>query len=513
MSNFDKKIKHTKVSFYFKLGFILLLVILLSFVDYQIYISIEDTFAIEDNVIKWAFIAFISVLILGLISAFLSLTVKEYKMYFKRKDFSIVGKHILSFEDIFENERLDFGYYNGPFLNRHRYAEFFVEKKEGDNLPAFLENGDKLQLILPLEELDKVFIKGSPKEFNLSYGTIKHYAKNKIRTDYHFEQPLGPDSVRETSNPNSFKLTVRKSTGKYKKAFDRKEDIDFIFENSKNLEPSEPVEVEIDFNTPRKQESYEDGMMFLSVAFPDLQDIILENIRRHKQERSRNALLTLVYDKILESDEENDHKYAHLFKDAFKEMLEKFNPRNNDLQVLPLANSRGLMQVHYDYKNKIDYMVIKLLKQEGDNLPKDMDINEVAEMSIHLRNNKNRMLRTHDINEYIYDNALLNEHKQSYMRLGNIHLTHGGNKVMKRYGLTLTKSKRSNTYLQEFSNYTLKKNALKYEHTPVLKEDKKSLKPWTIINKIRTSYEDSEMACVEFIKNSKLKLEEDILSK
>ena len=104
MSNFDKKIKHTKVSFYFKLGFILLLVILLSFVDYQIHKSIEVSYGLEDNTIKWIFITSISILILGLISAFLSLTVKEYKMYFKRKDFSIVGKHILSFEDIFENE-------------------------------------------------------------------------------------------------------------------------------------------------------------------------------------------------------------------------------------------------------------------------------------------------------------------------------------------------------------------------------------------------------------------------
>ncbi len=104
MSNFDKKIKHTKISFYFKFGFVILLVILLSFVDYQIYLSIEDTFAIEDNVIKWAFIAFISVLILVLISAVLSLTVKEYKMYFKGKDFSTKGHHILSYNDIFENE-------------------------------------------------------------------------------------------------------------------------------------------------------------------------------------------------------------------------------------------------------------------------------------------------------------------------------------------------------------------------------------------------------------------------
>ena len=104
MSNFDKKIKHTKISFYFKLGFVLLLVILLSFVNYQLYESIEDTFGLEDNAIKWIFIAFISVLILGLISAFLSLTVKEYKMYFKRKDFSTKGHHTLSFDDIFENE-------------------------------------------------------------------------------------------------------------------------------------------------------------------------------------------------------------------------------------------------------------------------------------------------------------------------------------------------------------------------------------------------------------------------
>lgn len=104
MSNFDKKIIHTKVSFYFKLGFVLILVILLSFVDYQIYRSIEDTFGLEDNAIKWAFIAFISVLILGLISAFISLTVKGYKMYFKGKDFSTKGHHILSYNDIFENE-------------------------------------------------------------------------------------------------------------------------------------------------------------------------------------------------------------------------------------------------------------------------------------------------------------------------------------------------------------------------------------------------------------------------
>ena len=105
MSNFDKKFKHTKISFYFKLGFVLLLIILLSFVDYQIYISIiEENFFSEDNTIKWAFIAFISVLILGLISVFLSLTVKEYKMYFKGKDFSTKGHHILSYNDIFENE-------------------------------------------------------------------------------------------------------------------------------------------------------------------------------------------------------------------------------------------------------------------------------------------------------------------------------------------------------------------------------------------------------------------------
>lgn len=104
MSNFDKKIKHTKISFYFTLGFVLFLVILLSFVNYQLYKSIEDSFGLEDNAIKWAFIAFISVLILGLISAFLLLTVKEYKMYFKRKDFSIIGHHILSYDDIFENE-------------------------------------------------------------------------------------------------------------------------------------------------------------------------------------------------------------------------------------------------------------------------------------------------------------------------------------------------------------------------------------------------------------------------
>ena len=104
MSNFDKKIKHTKVSFYFKLGFVLLLVILLSLVNYQIYESIEDSYGLEDNAIKWAYIAFISVLILGLISAFLSLTINEYKTYFKRKDFSIIGHHILSYDDIFENE-------------------------------------------------------------------------------------------------------------------------------------------------------------------------------------------------------------------------------------------------------------------------------------------------------------------------------------------------------------------------------------------------------------------------
>ena len=104
MSNFDKKFKHTKISFYFKLGFVLLLIILLSFVDYQIYISIEESFFLEDNTIKWAFIAFISVLILGLISVFLLLTVKEYKMYFKGKDFSTKGHHILSYNDIFENE-------------------------------------------------------------------------------------------------------------------------------------------------------------------------------------------------------------------------------------------------------------------------------------------------------------------------------------------------------------------------------------------------------------------------
>ena len=104
MSNFDKKIKHTKVSFYFKLGFVLLLVILLSIVDYQIYESIEDSYGLEDNAIKWAFIVFISVLILGLISAFISLTVKEYKMYFKGKDFTTKGHHILSYNDIFENE-------------------------------------------------------------------------------------------------------------------------------------------------------------------------------------------------------------------------------------------------------------------------------------------------------------------------------------------------------------------------------------------------------------------------
>ena len=104
MSNFDNKIKHTKIYFYFELGFVLLLVILLSIVNYQLYESIEDSFGLEDNAIKWIFIAFISVLILGLISVFLSLTVKEYKMYFKRKDFSTKGHHILSFDDIFENE-------------------------------------------------------------------------------------------------------------------------------------------------------------------------------------------------------------------------------------------------------------------------------------------------------------------------------------------------------------------------------------------------------------------------
>ena len=104
MSNFSIKI-NTKIPFYFKLGFVLLLVILLSFVNYQIYKSIiEDSFSLEDNAIKWAFIAFISVLILGLISAFLSLTVKEYKMYFKGKDFTTIGHHILSYDDIFENE-------------------------------------------------------------------------------------------------------------------------------------------------------------------------------------------------------------------------------------------------------------------------------------------------------------------------------------------------------------------------------------------------------------------------
>jgi len=104
MSNFSIKIKHTKISFYFKLGFVLLLVIILSFVNYQIYESIEDIFGLEDNAIKWAIIVFISVLILGLISVFLSITVKEYKMYFKRKNFSIKGHHILSYDDIFENE-------------------------------------------------------------------------------------------------------------------------------------------------------------------------------------------------------------------------------------------------------------------------------------------------------------------------------------------------------------------------------------------------------------------------
>ena len=104
MINFSLKIKHSKISFYFKLGFLLLLVILLSFVNYQIYKSIEESFFLEDNAIKWAFIAFIFVLILGLISAVLSLTVKEYKMYFKGKDFSTIGHHILSYNDIFENE-------------------------------------------------------------------------------------------------------------------------------------------------------------------------------------------------------------------------------------------------------------------------------------------------------------------------------------------------------------------------------------------------------------------------
>lgn len=104
MINFSIKNKHTKISFYFKLGFVLLLVILLSFVNYQIYKSIEDSFGLEDNTIKWVFIAFISILILGLISAFLSLTVKEYKLYFKRKDFSAKGYHTLSYDDIFENE-------------------------------------------------------------------------------------------------------------------------------------------------------------------------------------------------------------------------------------------------------------------------------------------------------------------------------------------------------------------------------------------------------------------------
>jgi len=104
MSNFDKKIKHTKKSFFLTLGFILLLVILLSFVNYQLCKTIEYSFGLEDNIIKWAFIAFISVLILGLISVFLSLTINEYKMYFKRKDFSIIGHHILSYDDIFENE-------------------------------------------------------------------------------------------------------------------------------------------------------------------------------------------------------------------------------------------------------------------------------------------------------------------------------------------------------------------------------------------------------------------------
>jgi len=104
MSNFDKKIKHTKISFFFTLGFVLILVILLSFVNYQLCKSVVLSYGLEDNIIKWAFIAFISVLILGLISAFLSLTVKEYKIFFKRKDFSTKGHHILSYDDIFENE-------------------------------------------------------------------------------------------------------------------------------------------------------------------------------------------------------------------------------------------------------------------------------------------------------------------------------------------------------------------------------------------------------------------------
>ena len=103
MSNYEKK-THKKISFYFILGFLLFLVIVLSFENFQLYKSIENTYGIEDNTIKWVFIAFISILILGLISVFLLLTINEYKMYFKKKDFSIIGSHILSYDDIFENE-------------------------------------------------------------------------------------------------------------------------------------------------------------------------------------------------------------------------------------------------------------------------------------------------------------------------------------------------------------------------------------------------------------------------